>query len=395
MMLVVLCLMAGPFAYAQKMNVDEAKFQLAKGPLANMKSAKDAIDEAAVHERTVNSPEMYLYRGIVYLKIVSEYPDMDDTLVDELAIAKESFIKCIELDATKTRKFAKDAETNLLNVAIQYFNSGITDFNNRDFDNAIVKFEITKELLAYDKNGILEREGGLTVNKIDEQIANAAYSASDYEKAIMHYKMLIDNGLASEENYNFCTQAYLLNGDTTNALDVITQGRKEIPESQDLLNKELDIYFQMGKMVVLMEKLSAAIAEDPTNTVFLYARAITYEKTGEIDSAVADYDRIIEIDPQHFNAYYNKGVIYNNEVVRLNNEQIAKMAYDSKSIEYYDGKVKEAYSKAIVMFEYVFENDVEMDEAERRSLAKQMRTIYAKLGRMDKFDEMTEWLKNN
>ena len=50
-----------------------------------------------------------------------------------------------------------------------------------------------------------------------------------------------------------------------------------IPFNRTIINLELDIFLKQGKSQELIDKLNVAIQEDPENTVYYFARAISYE----------------------------------------------------------------------------------------------------------------------
>ncbi len=109
---------------------------------------------------------------------------------------------------------------------------------------------------------------------------------------------------------------YLKTGDTAKALEAVTVGRGLLDSDKSLINAELDLYLKMGRSKELIEKLDVAIADDPGNTIYYFARAISFEGIGDMDKASADYDKILEIDPSFYDAAYNKGVMYLNKVAK-------------------------------------------------------------------------------
>jgi tetratricopeptide (TPR) repeat protein len=49
---------------------------------------------------------------------------------------------------------------------------------------------------------------------------------------------------------------------------------------------------------------------DPNHTNAYINRGNTYSKRGEYDRAIADYTQAIRLDPTNADAYYNRGVVY-------------------------------------------------------------------------------------
>jgi regulator of sirC expression with transglutaminase-like and TPR domain len=59
---------------------------------------------------------------------------------------------------------------------------------------------------------------------------------------------------------------------------------------------------------------SYVIEREPERVLLAYLnRGIAFEKTGQIDRAIEDYDRAIAIDPLYYEAYNNRGVLYGQE----------------------------------------------------------------------------------
>jgi tetratricopeptide (TPR) repeat protein len=56
---------------------------------------------------------------------------------------------------------------------------------------------------------------------------------------------------------------------------------------------------------------SYVIEKEPEKVLLAYLnRGVAFEKTGQINRAIADYDKAIAIDPLYFEAYNNRGVLY-------------------------------------------------------------------------------------
>ncbi|MFN8449546.1 MAG: hypothetical protein U0521_13425 [Anaerolineae bacterium] len=56
--------------------------------------------------------------------------------------------------------------------------------------------------------------------------------------------------------------------------------------------------------------MTCAIALEPTNAFFYYARATTYQNLQEYELAIADYDHTIMLDPTDIPSYYDRSIAY-------------------------------------------------------------------------------------
>jgi len=73
-------------------------------------------------------------------------------------------------------------------------------------------------------------------------------------------------------------------------------------------------YFQRARIYLTLAQTPAALRDlDQSialNRDFLdayQARALIYNAAQNYDQALPDYDRIVELDPQNFNSYYQRG----------------------------------------------------------------------------------------
>ena len=109
-------------------------------------------------------------------------------------------------------------------------------------------------------------------------------------------------------------------GDTTEAFNVLEQGRKRFPDNLKLLLEEAQVYLEKGEANKLIISLKEAIAKDtanPNNANFNFLIGKSYDDKGETDSAEMFYKRALEINSKFFEAYYNIGAIYVNKASDL------------------------------------------------------------------------------
>jgi tetratricopeptide (TPR) repeat protein len=78
-----------------------------------------------------------------------------------------------------------------------------------------------------------------------------------------------------------------------------------------------------GKYKEAIEKFTEAITEDPENPIFYYYRGVAFEKTGDLDKAMEDYQKSVELKPDFILPTANIGKIY------------AKKREHEKAIEFY------------------------------------------------------------
>jgi len=392
--LVLAFLVVGLSANAQKFTVESMKMSLENMTITDGDRDYAQLlkwaEETKAHPKTSNDPKMWYYRGLLFMKIASLNNEVTKKHPDAIHIAYEAFNKAIETDAKN--RVSRDAKAYLLNVAIGLYNTGYTAYQNEDFKTAYKDFESALTIMPYDVDGLLKKNN-LTAEVLEQMMAFSAMNDGDDAKAITALQALVDKGCLESTVYANLAKLHLKGGDTTAALETITTGREINETDKTLTNLKLDIYLKQGRSAELVSELDEAIDSDPGNVVYYFARAITFEGMGEIEKASADYDKILEIDPEYYDAAFNKGVMYLNSAAKV--VESLEGEYKPSIINAKEAEINGYYSKAIVHFENVFENNMDMPIAEKKDLANTMKRIYARLQQMDKYKAMKDFIENN
>jgi len=387
-------LFTGYTAKAQKFTVESMKMELED--ITKPDSDKNYTDllkwakESHQHPKTSNDPKMWYYRGLTYLKVAGLNNELSKANPDAIKIALNSFNKAIETD-TKD-KVTKQAKTNLLNVAIGLYNTGYTAYSAEDFATAYTDFSLALPLIKYDVDGLL-KQNNLTAEVLEQMMAFSAMNNGEDKKAISALEALVKKKSLESSIYTNLAKLHLKGEDTTSALAVIQSGKQINETDKNLINMELDIYLKQGKSKELITKLDAAIADDPGNTIYYFARAISYEGLNETEKAAADYDKILEIDPEYYDASYNKGVMYLNKISKIVDELNGE--YKPSIIGKKEAEINELYKLALIQFENVFENNDKMVTKDKVELAGTMKKMYARLEMMDKYNAMKDFVEGS
>jgi len=332
------------------------------------------IEMAAQHPKTQAFYKMHYYRGVTYLSIYREgSAEQKAKYSDALEIATKSFFACLETD--EKERFRSFAEQKLLDCAIGNFNQGVVHYNAQEYEKAIASYAEALKILPLDKEGELKRRN-ITEQTLIQYSYYSAMAKGDNAATKGYINKLIDLGFQDPKIYMDLVRVYLAEKDTSNALKYIELGKDLAPDDVNLINTELDIYLKQGRSQELIDKLTTAIETDPSNRIYYFARAISYEKLEEPDKAEADYKKAIEVDPAYGDAYYNLGVIYINKcrpiADKIDNSQ--KMS----EIEELEKEIDVLYIKAAEQFENALEYG-EYEEAARTELMGTLKRIYARL----------------
>ena len=132
-----------------------------------------------------------------------------------------------------------------------------------------------------------------------------------------------------------------------------------------------------------MEK---AIELEPDNAQLYYAKGAAYGHLKDPDNARLAYEKAIEVDPKHYDAYNNLGAIFYNKAIELNlqmNELGFISSADQKKYGELETQRDDLYNKALPYFEKAYE--IKNDQVE---IIQALKEIYAKMGNYDKSNEM-------
>ena len=352
-------------AMAQKSNIESAAIYLRNG---EVEDAKKSIDLAIVHPDTKADAKAWFYY-VSILDTIYRNPAyanlMDADIADKFYTG---CIKCIETDLkNKYGYYCKDQA--ILNSAFMNFNKGIAAYEQKDFKSAIKYYETVLTVIPYDKNEDLKKNN-LSEKNIFLYMALSAMQSNDNAKSKIYLKKLMDLNYDDPIIYMQMANIFLEETDTTSALQYIDLGRGKYPSEKDLINQELNIYMSMGRQDVLVDKLNAAIEINPDDPMLLFVRGTVFDnyandvnkkrksikeqvttarKKAQIEKAPAkktlyiknaddlqkeydnqgkrvteyaakaevDYKKVVELNPDYIDAYYNLGALTNNKTTDI------------------------------------------------------------------------------
>jgi tetratricopeptide (TPR) repeat protein len=287
----------------------------------NLEKAKEAIDAAALNEKTSIESKTWFYRGQVYQLIFS-----DSTLRAQHDMAHgeavKSYKKVYDMNDPKFKQW-KDFTKYLTALGPNSFNSAIGAYETKNYAQAYNYF-----YSIYDINTMLEGKGEKPNIELDKALGNAALSAENAGKtddAVKVYRLL-------SEKYPDAKYDLLLSrlqkkaGDNKGAMATLDAAIARFPQNIDLVIDKLNFYIADDKHEQAMDMLNKAIALDPNNDQLYYALGTAYEKLNKGDEAKAAYEKAIALNPKNFGATYNLGAYYFNQAGALN-EAMNKLGY--------------------------------------------------------------------
>ncbi len=379
-------------AFSQNYNVQSAAdaykdLKYTKNRFKDFSDAKKFIDLAAENEQTANDAKMWYYRGVIYLEMDRDTSEAVRNLdADAIEKSANSFMNCLKVDAKKN--YTEECNADVWVAGLRVYNKALGELKKGDLAKASRYFNLTLSIIPLDKDNNLKRNT-ITPDIINYSLSRAALKAKDNARAKEYLQKLIDVKYNDPMIYLYMDRIYLEEKDTAKALTYIEQGRKIFDENTNLLNEEINIYSNQGKIDVLITKFTDAININPDNEMLFYNRGFMYDSKKDYANAEVDYKKAIEIKPDYLDANYNLGILYFNQgadLVALANT-IKNMDEFDKAKKKYEQKFKDAepyLKKALEINPKKSEEDNNLYKGTINSLKQ----LYARTGEMDKYNKI-------
>ncbi|MBA7541760.1 hypothetical protein ES705_34076 [subsurface metagenome] len=362
--------------FAQKGKVTSALNYVTTG---NLEKAKEAIEPAMTHEKSKDWPKTHYAKGRV-LQAVAESKDTNTMKLYEnpLPEAFKEYQKAIELD--EKGKIEKIVNLQYPLLSNDFIQLGIEKFQEDKHKEAMEAFEYSLEI------GKTPMFGGVVDTSVVFNAGLSAYNAKIWDKAIVYFTQAKDLEYDDPNLYPLMKEAYMESGDTLSAVKCLQEGFEKYPENEAVIINLINYYIESGANEEALEYLNYAIETDPENYSYYFGKGLAYEKMDRVDEAIESYKKSIELKDDYFNTYYNLGALYFNRGVNL--IEIANEIRDNE--EYIKAKAKgdAEFAKALPYMEKGHEVN-----PEDVSIMETLRTLYRRLLMMDKYAEMDKKIK--
>ncbi len=372
----LVAMMTAGTVLAQKKNVVSAYNYLRKDKLAK---AKEAIDPAIEHEKTMGDAKTWYYYGNVYLSIhlteEEEYKALDENPLEK---AYNAYLKSLELDDKE--EFTDELNDRIQVCAQQFFNKGVNEYNEENYTQAADAFALSAEV-----NNNLGNVDSAAIF----YAAQSAYFGQNYDNAKEYFNTLLDINYQDPAIYRMLSDIYKQTGDTTSATQILLDGRKFFPDDYNLIVDAANIYLSTGQNQEALDVLNLAIEKDDTNATLFFAAGTVYDKMKKYDEAAEMYISAIEVDPNYFDANYNLGALYYNQAA----EKIIEAGeLPLNEMEKYDQLIKEGTELMQKALPYLEKAD-SIQPADAVTL-QTLKEIYTRLKMMEKLKGINERLGN-
>ncbi|MEQ1732108.1 MAG: tetratricopeptide repeat protein [Bacteroidia bacterium] len=356
--------------------------------------AKKYIDLASENESTKIDPKTWMYRAQIYDAIYTS-KDAAVTAIDADAMKKanEAWMKLVELDVKGNYK--KESADGANRTYINVRNSGVAAYTKGDFITS------QKELkTAFDLN----KKNNNTIDTVAYYFVGvSAEKNKSYDEAKIIYKELIGMKHLKAKMYLDLENLCLLSNDAVGAKEALTAGRKAYPNDKDLIMEEVYTAEKEGKVKEAVDNVKLAIDLDPSNAELHYILGLlnyrqatpdakqkqisATEKTTYLNNSDAELRKAIALNPAHYSALYQLGILYYNEGVVIKNtaEKIKdQKLYDSESL-----KAEAKFKEALPFMERAKAAGT-TDKADLKGLYQNIKELYLMTEQMDKAKAIQE-----
>ena len=363
-------------AFAQGKNVRRADRSLEDGEL---KEAKNYIDEAVKHEKTMDDGKTWYTKGRVYKALAfSDDPNFQELADNPFKEAVEAFNKAqkMEKENSTYHLFSGQALQEMWSLKL---NEGAELYQEGNYEQAIEAFDKTKVIFPEDTTGYL-------------YAGVAAMQGGMYEEATKNYYKLLNE--LDYHHLDVYTSLLWIernqNDDLEKALDLVREAREKYPDNRDLMKEEINLLITLEQVDEARDKLEQAIEAEPDNPSLHYSLAYLYDETGENEKAVEAYKKAIELNPDYFEANFNLAVYYFNKGVEILKEA------NNMDLETYQEKGKEIVAKADKFIEKAIPYLEKAHEIQPEDLTviETLATAYAELNMEEKAEEFNKKIED-
>jgi len=338
--------------------------------------AKENIDAASIHEKTMLDAKTWFYVSSVYA-LLAQDKEYSHKYPDAKTIANNAVKKCLELDTKKKYtdliiNSIKPMMTNQFNTSIEKFQKGDYTGSYNDIKEVKQGFELLKPYTKFEYDTFIYQVMGL-----------AAFNTDKKDEALENFIILKDMNFTDASIYKYMYDIYKAKNNNEKAQDVIKEGLAKFPNDEALRIEEINNTLASGDQYATIKKLEETILIDPKNSSLYFALGTLYDNIKNIAKAKENYLKAIEFKPDFADACYNLGAVFFNEGVdriKKANELPIEAATEYEKLR---AEAKDLFSQALPHFEKVL--TINKDDFNSMVALKE---IYAKLNMNEKADQM-------
>ena len=328
----------------------KAKFYYLKGlalyqngnPNADIEKVGNAFNQLINYEKETDKPKYSSEIGQLLNKMI----------VTVAENASNNYSKAIETkeDADYLKAAKEFHQVYVLSPRDTSYldNAALVYYFAKDYDNSIKLYE---QLLDINYTGIT------TVYVATDKETKEDVVYGDKKSMDLQVKLGLAENPREEQKesrremiFKNLAQNYSDKGNNEKALEIISKGRSEFPNSYSLLIDEANIYYKAGDNAKFKERLEEAIRLNPTEPTLYYNVGVMNMDQKNIDEAIKNFEKAIELKPDYADAYNNIGAAIIEKAAPII-DQMNKSLSDFKKYDKLQAEQFEIYRQALPYYE--------------------------------------------
>lgn len=341
-----------------------------------------SIEKCVNHEQFLgmkpNDQAMaWLYRAAIYQNVIQSGDEaLKAQTPDALEIVYQSLMKCME-----NKDFLEDNKGEIYqrvgNVMNTYYTKGADDYNTGKFTDAAPMFK-----KAYD---IAKSLGSSDANDMLNLAATSALRAEDYNTALTYFTEVKDNGADNVDVYKHLAACYNGLGNAEQAMAMINAGLEKSPSDAGLILEKVNAYLKEGKGAEAVADLNKLRELDPNNAQLLFVLGTIYGDENnkdlyDVEKARKYYEDALAINPGYYDATYNIGVLYTGMANKYIEQANEITGFSKAEQEQYNGLIEQANELLRTGLPYLKQA---YDAQPSDDVKNVLRSIYVKLNMME------------
>ncbi len=131
----------------------------------------------------------------------------------------------------------------------------------------------------------------------------------DYDNSFKYLNDALKEDVYRSDAYRLKGFNYKFLGDTVNAVSSFQTAVEQNPEDYDSY-MQLGLLYASANHKLALDYFNNALKVRPESMETLYAIGYFHQNNGSAREALMTYERILELTPNYFNAWYNRGYVY-------------------------------------------------------------------------------------
>ena len=345
-----LCLLISYNGVAQRNNVRAAD-RLLQSDNPNYSEIRRLLKEATSHEETKSDPYTYYMVGLVdhnlyrseFRKLVTPGLSGDTARMFRSVVAEidgwvvaDSLERRTDKDGRINIKYLRKIQDYLKEDGERMYSAGLFWLDRKDYKEAVRSFTaaLTAQRICQSV-GINKLPADSTTANLAYYALISAYTGKLYPEVINLSNSYLDRTANQNEAYQLIARSYLALGDTTGAVPILERGAKLFPETTFFFGTMISIYQAQGKYDQAVTLIDKALEVAPMNPNLLVLRGNVYFLAKDWTHATEVYKKVLQHDPNNYDALFNLGQVYYNNAVSLLANPLATKLDEHKAKEYF------------------------------------------------------------